>query len=302
MLASEQVPKDSGSKPVFAAGSRQDLAAAIQHVREVVMRSGSSFIWGMRVLPQARREAMYAIYAFCREVDDIADGPDPVVDKICGLAEWREEIDRLYDGAPTRPTTLALAGPVRDFDLPKAEFLAIIEGMEMDAHDIASAPSMADFRAYCRRVAGAVGLLSVRAFGAIQPPADEFALTLGDALQFTNILRDIREDADMGRLYLPRELLEGQGIPIADLDAVLAHPKLPAVCAELAEMAAQRFRKSAALAEQCNRHVLRPALIMMGVYSRILDRLRRRGWERFDQPVRLSKPEKLWIVAREGLF
>lgn len=301
MLASEQVPKDTGPTPALA-GSARDLAAAARHVREVVMRSGSSFIWGMRVLPQARREAMYAIYAFCREVDDIADGPDPAADKIRRLAEWRAEIDRLYDGAPTRPTTLALAGPVRDFDLPKAEFLAMIEGMEMDADDFAAAPSMADFKAYCRRVAGAVGLLSVRAFGATRPPADEFALTLGDALQFTNILRDIREDADMGRLYLPRELLEGHGITSTELDAVLAHPNLPAVCAELAEMAAERFRESGVLAAQCDRHVLRPALIMMGVYSRILDRLRRRGWERFDQPVRLSRPEKLWIVAREGLF
>ena len=113
-----------------------------QYVRQVVSRSGSSFLWGMRVLPRPRREAMYAIYAFCREIDDIADEPGAEAAKLAALAAWREEIERLYAGTPTRPTSRALLGPLRAYDLPKEEFLALIDGMEMDAREAMVAPSM----------------------------------------------------------------------------------------------------------------------------------------------------------------
>jgi presqualene diphosphate synthase len=288
-----------------AARSERELpseASARAHARAVVAASGTSFYWGMRLLPQAKRDAMFAIYAFCREVDDIADGTAGIEVKRAALAVWRHEIEALFAGRPARPTTVALAGPVRRFDLPKTEFDAMIDGMEMDASGRMRAPAFAELWRYCRCVAGAVGMLSIRVFDARKPEIDRGALALGDALQLTNILRDLMEDAALGRLYLPRELLKRHGMRDHAPDAVLAHPALPEVCGALAELAEQRFGE----AERCfihgHRSRLRPALIMMGIYRRILQRLLARGWQRLDQPVRLAKPERLWLALRHGLL
>src|SRR5262249_3008692 len=150
--------------------------------------------------------------------------------KRAGLEEWRAEIDRLYGGKPLKPVARALMEPVRSYGLRKQDFLAVIDGMEMDAEQAIVAPDIATLDLYCDRVASAVGHLSVRAFGAGEPEADTVAHHLGRALQLTNILRDLAEDADRGRLYLPRELLEQQGISYADPKAVLTHPKLRKVC------------------------------------------------------------------------
>ena len=279
-----------------------DPTDAQQHVRTVVSRSGSSFTWGMRILPRERREAMYAIYAFCREVDDIADEPASRDWKLSQLADWRLEIDRLYAGRPGRPTTRALVLPVRDYGLAKEEFLAIIDGMEMDARQSMVAPTWSDFELYCRRVAGAVGMLSIRAFGASEPVAPEIAVTLGEALQFTNILRDIDEDAAEGRLYLPHNLLEQAGIGTRVPAEVLAHPALAKVCVPLSTMARQRFERSRRLIAGCNRQRLKPCILMMEVYERILHRLEHRGWAPPRDPVKVPRLEKLWIAFRYGLF
>ena len=274
----------------------------LEHVSQVVKHSGTSFAMGMKVLPKPRREAMYAIYAFCREVDDVADEPGERQDKLDQLAAWRLEIDRLYSGQPSRPTTKALRGPVQQFDLPKDEFLAIIDGMEMDAREAMVAPSLADFELYCRRVAGAVGMLSIRAFGADEPEAREIAITLGEALQITNILRDLGEDADRGRLYLPSDLLAREGIETREPTAVLDHPALPAVLATLAEMARERFAQTKDLIGRCRRRPLRPCILMMEIYSRTLDRLEQRGWERPRDPIAVPKWTKIWIALRHGLL
>jgi phytoene synthase len=289
----------------MAEGSTLSPAAATaanHHVHEVVRRSGTSFLWGMRVLPKARREAMFAIYAFCREVDDIADGPDTPDEKLARLEEWRAEIALLYEGRPTRPTTRALAGPVADYDLPRDEFLAIIDGMEMDAREAMVAPGLEDFELYCRRVAGAVGMLSIHAFGAREAQAREIAVTLGEALQITNILRDLAEDGARGRLYLPRELLAAHGIGSHDPQAVLEHPGLAPASAELAARARARFRRTRELMASCDRRPLKPCVLMMQVYERVLARLEARGWNRPREPVRVSKAEKLWIALRYGLL
>lgn len=277
------------------------IAAARAHVHAVATRSGSSFLWGMRLLPRPRREAMYAIYAFCREVDDIADEGGSPADKQRALAAWREEIDRLYAGCPSRPTAQALLGPVQDYALPKDEFLAVIDGMEMDAREDIRAPAMADFRLYCRRVAGAVGVLSVQAFGATEPEAQALALAEGDALQFTNILRDVAEDAERGRLYLPRELLQRHGIDSDDPLAVLRDPRLAGVCRDLAALAQERFAEAERLMAHCRRGPMRPARIMLAIYHRLLTRLQQRGWADVTGEVRLAKAEKLWIALRNGL-
>ena len=275
---------------------------ALQHVRTVVSRSGSSFTWGMRILPRERREAMYAIYAFCREVDDIADEPASRDWKLTQLADWRLEIDRLYAGRPSRPTTRALVLPIRDYGLPKEEFLAIIDGMEMDARESMVGPSWSDFELYCRRVAGAVGMLSIRAFGATEQVAPEIAITLGEALQFTNILRDVDEDAAEGRLYLPSNLLEQAGIETRVPTEVLAHPALAKVCVPLSMMARQRFERSRRLIDGCNRRRLKPCILMMEVYERVLHRLEHRGWAAPRERVKVPRLEKLWIAFRYGLF
>ncbi|MGF1630798.1 MAG: presqualene diphosphate synthase HpnD [Kiloniellaceae bacterium] len=277
------------------------VAAARAHVHAVATRSGSSFLWGMRLLPRPRREAMYAIYAFCREVDDIADEGGTPAEKLRALAAWREEIDRLYAGCPSRPTTQALLGPVHDYALPKQEFLAVIDGMEMDARADIRAPAMADFHLYCRRVAGAVGVLSVHAFGATEPEAQALALAQGDALQFTNILRDVAEDAGRGRLYLPRELLQRHGIDSDDPPTVLRDPRLAGACRDLAALAQERFAEAEGLMARCRRGPMRPARIMLAVYRRLLTRLQQRDWADMSEKIRLPKAEKLWIVLRNGL-
>jgi phytoene synthase len=272
------------------------------HVRGIVERSGSSFRIGMRVLRADRRDAMYAIYAFCREVDDIADDAAAADDKLARLAAWKREIDNLYAGRPSYPTARALVAPVRDFNLPKAEFLTVIAGMEMDARAPIWGPSHADLLAYCRRVAGAVGMLSIHAFGVTQPPAADFAVSLGNALQLTNILRDVHEDALFGRLYLPRELLDKHGVHAATPHDLLADPAVARVCSDLAEVALDAFAVSEALLKQLDRRAMRPAILMMAVYRRILMRLSQRGWGRLDAPVRISRMEKFAVVLRHGLF
>ena len=266
-----------------------------------VRAAGTSFYWGMRVLPPPRRAAMYAIYAFCREVDDIADdAPDD--QKAPQLAAWRAEIAALYAGRPSHPIARALLAPVAAYGLDQRDFLAIIDGMEMDAGAAIRAPSLAELDLYCARVASAVGRLSVRAFGAPGPAALEVADALGRALQLTNILRDLDEDAARGRLYLPRELLDRHGIAGDDPGAVLAHPALDAVCRELAELAYRHFAAARAAMARCRRRPMRPAALMGAVYRAILDRLVRRGWRDRSDPARVPTSQKLWLILRHGLI
>ncbi len=272
------------------------------HVAQVVQRSKTSFMSGMRILPKPRREAMYAIYAFCREVDDVADEPGPLPQKLVELADWRSEIGRLYAGRPTRATTRALVKPVTDYFLPQAEFLAVIDGMEMDARGPVVAPSLADLRLYCRRVAGAVGQLSIRAFGASGLPAEALAVALGEALQLTNILRDQAEDAADGRLYLPAEFLAEAGIDSRDPEAVMAHPHVGQARAALGALAARRFAESRALIARIPRRTIKPAILMQEMYWRILRRLEARGWEKVEPRLSLSKGLKIWVALRHGLL
>jgi squalene synthase HpnD len=295
-------PAVTGLRQIDEAPAAFDAATGRAHAQAVVAASGTSFYWGMRLLPRAKRDAMYAIYAFCREVDDIADGSLPPAAKLAELAAWRHEVEALFAGRASWPTTQALVDPIGRFDLPRAEFDAMIDGMEMDAGERMRAPPLAELERYCRCVAGAVGLLSVRVFGALGPDPERGALALGEALQLTNILRDLVEDAALGRLYLPRELLDRQGITERDPERVLDHAALPAVCAGLAERARARFEEADRRFAGSDRRRMRPALVMMQVYWRTLERLVARGWQRLDQPVRLAKPERLWLALRYGLI
>ncbi|HEV2674208.1 MAG TPA: presqualene diphosphate synthase HpnD [Aliidongia sp.] len=276
-----------------------DLAAVTQQVGQ----AKSSFYTAMRLLPEDRRNGMYAIYAFCREVDDIADEPAPQDEKQRGLAVWRDEIDGIYAG---RPAALlvgrALVGPIRAFDLQKRDFHAVIDGMAMDAERDIVAPDAAELDLYCDRVASAVGRLSVRIFGPYEPRADEVAEHLGRALQLTNILRDIDEDAERGRLYLPREALVRHGIATRVPLEVVDHPAIHAVCAELSIEADRRFRLADVAMAACSRRTMRPARMMSGVYAAILRRLIRRGWSAPRPTVKVPKLVKIWIALTRVFF
>ena len=279
-----------------------DDAAALEHVRAVTQHSGSSFYGAMRVLPRAKRDAMFAIYAFCREIDDVADGPAPPAQKVARLKEWREEIDRLYAGRPRFATTRALLGPVARFALEKKDFLALIEGMEIDASETMRGPTLDRLQHYCACVAGAVGLLSIRVFGCTDRHATALAWSLGQALQLTNILRDLKEDAERGRLYLPAEFLDRYHISEREPLVVLKHPNLGAVCEELTTLARRRFSEAMRSLRECPRRRMAPAVVMMYVYRAILDRVMMRGWVDLDQPVRVPKLQKIWYAFRYGVL
>jgi len=276
------------------------LDAAKAHAKSLVERSGTSFYWGMRFLPPPKREAMFAIYAFCREVDDIADGTLSAADKKQALDGWRDEIEALYRGQPTWPISIALLEPVERFDLPKEECHLMIDGMAMDAGDTVRAFTMAELERYCRCVAGTVGLLSMSVFGQRGHDLDRGALALAEALQLTNILRDIHEDAELDRLYLPVELLGQYGMARATPREVVKHPDLNGIGRALASRADKAFALADRLLAKGDRQKLRPALIMMHVYRRVLDRLIARDWKKPEKRVRLSKLERLYIAVRHG--
>ena len=282
--------------------SNSEETALRAAIREKVAAAGTSFYLAMRLLPEPRRDAMYAIYAFCREVDDIADEENPLAVKQEMLDDWRGEIDGIYEGGATRPLARILAADARTFALRREDFLAIIEGMAMDAARDIRAPSLAELDLYCDRVASAVGRLSVRAFGDSSASADRVAHHLGRALQLTNILRDLAEDAERGRLYLPRDLLVAVGIIATEPNAVLHHPSLGNACDALADIAEDHFAQARLAMKECSRRAMRPARAMGAVYHAQLARLRARGWQRFAEPVKLSKPTKLWIALRHGLI
>ena len=277
------------------------LAAAedLEAVEAIVRAAGTSFYQGMRVLPADRRNAMYAIYAFCRAVDDIADD-DALPDRPARLDTWRARVAALYRGEADDPVTRVLAAAARRFALRAEDFGAVIDGMQMDADQVIVAPDLATLDLYCDRVAAAVGRLSVRAFGDGSPAADRVAFALGRALQLTNILRDLAEDAERGRLYLPREWLDQAGVP-AEPRAALGSPRLGEVCVRVAALAHRYFRDAAAAMAECDRRAMRPARLMGATYAALLARLERTGWRDPAERVSLPKWQKLWLAVRYGL-
>jgi phytoene synthase len=282
-------------------GAISDDESLRRAIRQRVEAAGTSFYWAMRLLPRDRRDGMYAIYAFCREVDDIADDTGPTTPKQAALAEWHAEIDALYAGHPRQIVARALVEPVERYRLRREDFHAVIDGMEMDAVEDIRAPDLATLDLYCGRVAGAVGHLSVHVFGDASPAAHNVADHLGRALQLTNILRDLDEDARRGRLYLPREILERHGIAGTDPPKVLRHPALPAACRELAALALAHFDEAAQAMSCCSRWAMRPAAVMGAFYRALLDALLREGWRDPSSRVSLSKLHKLRLVLRHGL-
>jgi presqualene diphosphate synthase len=274
---------------------------AAEPIAAPVRPSGSSFYIAMKLLPAPRRDAMYEIYGFCRAVDDIADGDAPRPQRRADLQLWRGDIDDIYRGAA--PARLAgLAQCVGRFDLQREDFLAVIDGMAMDVEQDIRAPDLATLDLYCDRVASAVGRLSVRVFGMEPVAGERLAHHLGRALQLTNILRDLDEDAGVGRLYLPREALREAGIEGDDPVSVLAHPDLGRACAPVAALAREHFAEANRIMAGSPRGVTRAPRLMEAVYRRILDRLVSRGWAQPRPPVRVNRASLMWIVLRNSLF
>jgi presqualene diphosphate synthase len=275
---------------------------ALSEARAAARRaSGSSFYNAMRILPRAQREAMFEIYSFCRQVDDIADSRGSRATRRAELQDWREDIDALYAGRPGARTQ-GLISCVREFGLRREDFHAVIDGMEMDVDADISAPDEATLELYCDRVASAVGRLSVRIFGMDEADGLLLAHHLGRALQLTNILRDLDEDAGVGRLYLPRELLHEARIDAGDPAAVLASPALGSVCSAIEARARAHFAQAESIMERSSRRTVRAPRIMADAYRIILERLVERGWCPPRQPIHIPRARLVWIIMRRAFI
>ena len=276
--------------------------------RQITAKAGSSFTLSFRLLPPARRQAMEALYAFCREVDDIADDiADPALARV-KLAWWREEIHRLFAevGTPKDPSTaqhpisLALKGPIKTYALPLADFEAVLDGVGMDLPHTAF-QSLDELNLYCDRVAGAVGRLSVRIFGVCSEQTLVYASELGLAFQYTNILRDVGEDARRARIYLPTSMLEVQGAKTGSILNLEDSPELRRVLGELHQLAEQAYDRALAVLPTQERRAQRPGLVMTAIYRDLLRSIASLDYDVLNQRVRLGPLRKLWVALLAAL-
>lgn len=266
------------------------IAAAVRGAR-------SSFYMPMRLMPRERRAAMFAIYAFARVLDDVADGPQSADEKRANLASWRRELDAVYRGAPGTAIGSVLAEAVARYTLPRQEFEALIDGMTMDVDGAMASPPQATLDLYCRRVAGTIGVLALNVFGATGEAEKAFAVALGRALQLTNIARDMAEDAARGRVYVPREIFKAVGAEPVTADALSRHPQFTEIRRRLCALAEDGYRDAeTALAACPSPRRLWPALAMMAIYRRLLSRLPEAP---ADAPrARLTRPMQLGLALR----
>ena len=272
---------------------------AMADIRACVRASKTSFAMGMALLPLPRREAMYSLYAFCRTVDDIADDSPTPEERDTGLHLWHQKISALFEKEETPDSiTTALFPLIKRYDVKEKDFQDIINGMEMDATKPIRAPQMDDLDTYCDLVASAVGRISVRIFGDPSDKAQKVAHHLGRALQLTNILRDLAEDAARDRLYLPKELLEKHDILTHVPTEMIEHPDLPAVCRDLADIAKQHFKQSDKLMKECTQGNMRPARSMRLYYHALLKKLCAADWKDPYKRISLSTSEKIYIALR----
>ncbi len=273
------------------------IAEAYRDCAEITRRSGSSFASAFWMLPKTKRNALHAIYAFCRLADDIADDPKIAGDRTALLARWREELDDAYRGKAQHAVAVALSDAVERFRLPEGVFLDLLAGVEFD---LANGPieTFDDLRLYCYRVASTVGLLVVRILSFENPRSLEFAETLGVAVQLTNVLRDVGDDASTGRIYLPKDELERFGVSSESLLAGRRTDELQYLLRFYAERAASYYERAEQLLPDEDRRSLRPATAMGRIYRALLDELIEREFPCFEQPLRLSKPRRIAIAAK----
>jgi phytoene synthase len=259
--------------------------------------SGSSFYYSFLFLPPERRRAIMALYAFCREVDDVVDDGDDPQAAAGKLARWRAEIDALYAGCPRHPVARALRAALSRFRLPRERLLEIIDGMEMDL----TRTRYPDFEAlslYCYRVAGVVGLLAAEIFGYADPRTQKYAHDLGMAFQLTNIIRDVGEDARRGRVYLPMDELERFGVPVADVLNARHSENFVRLMEFQIERAEGYYAQALSELPNADRKTQRPGLIMAAIYRALLGEIRRGGGLMLNRRASLTPLRKLWIAWR----
>jgi squalene synthase HpnD len=265
--------------------------------------SGSSFYTAMRLMPAEERDAMFAIYAFCRKVDDIADdGVGTRSQRHEKLEQWRSDLRALYAGTTPQPVRF-LAPAIAKYGLRLEDFLSVLDGMDMDVTEDIVAPTLATLDQYCDRVASAVGRLSIKVFGMDERPGFELAHHLGRALQLTNILRDVDEDAAIGRLYLPREYLEAMDCcRQMDPAAIIAKPEIDAVCRRVAALAHHHYDEAQRILSARPKGRIKTPRLMGAVYSEILRATEAQGFAPPRHRVSLPKSRLLSLVLRQGLF
>jgi phytoene synthase len=269
---------------------------AYGHCANVVRRSGSSFAAAFWMLPRPRRRALQAVYAFCRLADDVADSPEVRGDRFRLLARWRAELDGAFRGDAPSPVGVALGDAVSRFQLPRDPFAELLRGVESD---LLGEPieTWEQLERYCYRVASTVGLLIVQLLGARHPAARDYAREMGIAVQLTNVLRDVGEDAAAGRIYLAREDLERMRVAPESLREGKMTEEIRLLLALYAERARIRYEAAARLLPAEDRRALRPAEAMGRIYRALLEELHRRGFPCLGASIRLSKTRRLAIAA-----
>jgi len=276
-----------------------NTAPEIEAVRRKA--AGSSFYAAMRLMPKAEREGMFAIYAFCRAVDDIADdGIGTREERHAALDAWRDDVTRLCaGGAPGRAAFLTEV--VAHYRPRVQDFLTVIDGMDMDVTEDIVAPNLAMLDLYCDRVASAVGRLSIKVFGMDEEPGFLLAHHLGRALQLTNILRDLDEDAAVHRLYLPREYLVAADVEAYEPAAALANPAVDKACRDVAKLAHGHYEEAARILRAKPKGNLRAPRLMGAVYAEILRKMEAQGWAPPRHRARIPKTQLAMIVLKSGL-
>jgi 15-cis-phytoene synthase len=263
---------------------------------EITRQSSSNFYYAFMLLPAERRRALYAVYAFCRFVDDIADD-GAAAEPALLLERWRQELQHVFSGAVERPVSRALAANVRRFNIPSRYFEEVIDGVEMDLTRKRYA-TFAELGLYCRRVASAVGLICIEIFGYRNPSTRVYAERLGLAFQLTNIIRDVREDAARDRIYLPLEDLRRFGVTEQEILQSSYTPGFNQLMQFEAARARQFYQEAAAALAPEDRSSMVAAEGMRLIYSALLERINRSGYRVFDRRLSVSAPRKLLLVGR----
>ena len=263
-------------------------------------QSGSSFYYSFLFLPEERRRAITALYAFCREVDDVVDDCSDATTARATLAWWRQELAAAFHGTPQRPVARALAEVAPRFNLAEARLAEIINGMQMDL-EYNRYPSFEVLRQYCHRVAGMVGLLSAEIFGFEDPRTLEYAADLGLAFQLTNIIRDVGEDARRDRIYLPLDEIESHGVSVADISASRETESFRRLIEFQIERALGYYRDAFAKLPAIDRRTQRAGIVMAAIYRALLDEIQRDGCRVLTRRTSLTPVRKLWIAWRTWL-
>jgi len=266
-----------------------------EYCQQKTVQSGSSFYYSFLFLPQERRRAITALYAFCREVDDTVDEThDQSVARI-KLAWWRTEVSNMVKGSPTHPVTQALQPHLAAYNLQEQHLQAIIDGMEMDL-DQSRYLDYTGLRKYCWHVAGVVGILSASIFGVTNPQTLQYAEKLGLAFQLTNIIRDVGDDARKGRIYLPVNELQQFGVTAADILNFRHSDKFEALMKFQADRAQAVYDEALALLPKEDRRAQRPGLMMAAIYRTVLDEIERDNFKVLNQRISLTPLRKLWLA------